>query len=46
MKRPLKRPVIRWEDNIKEVGCVCVCVCVCVWTEFIWFWFGTGGRLL
>jgi len=42
-KRPLGRPRLRWEDNIKmdlqEVGCG-------VWTRLIWLRIGTGGRLL
>ena len=39
-KRPLGRPMRRWEDNIKmglqEVGCG-------VWTGSIWLRAGTGG---
>jgi len=39
-KRPLGRPMRRWEDNIKmglqEVGCG-------VWTGSIWLRIGTGG---
>jgi hypothetical protein len=42
-KRPLGRPMHRWEDNIKmdlqEVG-------VGVWTGSIWLWIGSGGRHL
>jgi len=42
-KRPLGKPRLRWEDNIKmdlqEVGCG-------GWTELIWFRIGTGGGLL
>jgi len=40
-KRPLGRPKLRWEDNIKidlqEVG---------VWTGSIWLRIGTGGEHL
>jgi hypothetical protein len=39
-KRPLGRPMHRWEDNIKmglqEVG-------VGVWTGLFWLWIGSGG---
>jgi len=39
-KRPLGRPKLRWEDNIKmdlqEVGCA-------VWTGSSWFRIGTGS---
>jgi len=39
-KRPLGRPRLRWEDNIKmnlqEVGCA-------VWTGSSWLRIGTGG---
>ena len=39
-KRPLRRPRLRWEDNIKmdlqEVGCG-------VWTGSSWLRIGTGG---
>jgi len=42
-KRPLGRPRLRWEDNIKmdlqEVGCG-------VWTGSSWFRIGTDGRHL
>jgi len=42
-KRPLGRPRLRWEDNIKmdlqEVGCG-------VWTVSIWLRILTGGRHL
>jgi hypothetical protein len=41
--RPLGRPWLRWEDNIKmdfqEVGCV-------VWTGLSWLRIGTGGGRL
>ena len=39
-KRPLGRPMRRWEDNIKmeiqEVGCG-------AWTRSMWLRIGTGG---
>ena len=42
-KRPLVRPRLSWEDNIKidlqEVGCA-------AWTGLIWLRMGTGGGLL
>jgi hypothetical protein len=42
-KRPLGRPRLRWEDNIKadlqEVGCG-------VWTGLIWLRIETNGRHL
>ena len=42
-KRPLGRPMLRWEDNIKmdlqEVGCG-------VWTGLIWLRIGTDGGSL
>jgi hypothetical protein len=42
-RRPLGRPRLRWEDNIKmdlrEVGWV-------AWTGSMWLRIGTGGELL
>jgi hypothetical protein len=42
-KRPLERPRLRWEDNVRmdlqEVG-------VGVWTGLGWLWIETGGGQL
>jgi hypothetical protein len=42
-RRPLRRPRLRWEDNIKmdlrEIG-------LGIWIGLIWLRIGTGGWLL